>query len=281
MNELYYSVIEQIEFFGAGNITKFDEIFRKSLKYKKVELDEISFFRYIYFDFLIGIGVIEPFYENDVLKWKFLERVNVLNISGRIYELHEEDNNDDSMKFVNASRSIFPTARVLDCVNSEQDFLDKVLDLKLEWNGLLDGIERKIDHVEISKYVAEQFNISNSKWEQVDKFSDEYSLYRLRGSFNKTIFIKGVKGEFCKILNSDWAILLFCRDAGIPLIKMFEVNNENKKIRIPWKFKTPAIVKRMFMHLDGGASYGKKGITYNFKCEDKLNVMLKLIGEKV
>lgn len=274
MNNLYFSIIDQLEFFGSGKISKFDEIFQRSLTFNQLKLEQSSYFRFIYFDFLVNIGVIEPLFENDILKWRYINRAIFLNLKNKAIEIPLKQSGE-LFQIIKASQDIFPKVKIID-EKVNNDFISNLANLSFNWSELEKSALAKIDSVEISKYVSEKFSFMTYRWEQINKFSQDDSLYRLRGAFNKTVMVYGRPGAFHRILKFDWAFLLFIRHINISSQKLFIKDDRSGRIVIPWKVKLPAIIKRMLFMIEADVSYEKNGISYLYNKNDLEKIVLMI-----
>ncbi len=274
-NKFMNALITQLAHHGEGDFAKFKVSYDKSLTYSGLHsFKGNTFLRYICFDFLISVGVLDTSRKNRSLRWYYLGNYfNFLN-SGDVYRLNfgEDQFEEKGWDFVKSDYSIFPKGVVSD--KKRNDLVDILKTLNLE--NFLENPEyiRELDFIDFSEMSLTQYDFKKKCWvDDVEEIQKD-GFYKSKDRFNQQSFFVTKDGKRKQILNDEWAFVIASKYLGE---KIYEVELGNS-ILIPWQFKLPSLFKRVLASISFEMAYQKTGIRFNVNSLDEVRVIDQLLS---
>lgn len=275
-NELFTTIVKQLGFFGDGSFAKFDEIFKRATEYCGLpDISSNGFARYIYYDFLVTAGIIEPQVKNGLERWTFLSDQFLLRRNEGTYILDVDFEKNDAcstVDVVSSNLDIFPKANISTSDQEQSDFYDQFSTFKLNWKELKRSAYRKMESPDLENKTVEIFKFEQREWVELDEVQLTNGLYRVMGRPHESYFMLVKGNERNRIIMRNWIFLLACQELSLPWTSLFFPDGED--LICPWKVKTPSIMKRCLMSLSESIGYEKIGIRYRVKDKEKLNKVL-------
>lgn len=279
-SKLYDCVVTQLAYFGEGSINKFDTILNRSLEYcGMAESVGDSFAKYIYFDFLASLGVIEPAYKTGRTRWEYITRDIFLKLNNENYKF-EENTDFDGLAFVHSSKDIFPKIKKMESDLVSVKRIENFNDFILDWKNLSRKSEQKMGKPDFEFCTLEKFCFKEMKWDQDAKYQGEDGLYKVVSKAYDSYIVIKVNGEYFRQVVHEWAYLIAMKRLGIAWESVFSMNGQ--EIIVPWKVKIPTLLKRVFFNNSTNVSYERLGIKYSLTSEENVrNTFEKVFREDV
>ncbi|OIQ19959.1 MAG: hypothetical protein BM556_05580 [Bacteriovorax sp. MedPE-SWde] len=259
--KLFKCVLDQLEFYVDGSLEKFSDVFEKACRLCRVEVDQ-GYMSYIYFDFLIMIGVIEKYQRSGRHRWRF----------NSIIESNENVINTEFES--NHGFELFPSREfVSEFIGDTSHWLDVVVSNEFDVSTVCNYLTRQLRSENLEVKYSQKFNFEKNQWSGEEFSYDKYGLYLLGfHKFQRTPTIVS-KGVCLSVFDLDYSFLFY-----FLINKDFSLFEPTEGIIvIPWKIKLPTIVKRILFINSSVVSYQYEGVKFTLNQNDRyLEIMKKI-----